>query len=180
MLVSQPRIKTLPSNVSGWRVVSGCLRKRRAVPRRRGLRSRRAWTSSRRAIPSLLRDSTVALYIPAAQSPPWQGASPAQTRVSSWPSRAHGHHPRPSTNGETLSDLFRTTPSCRANMSRLLLSCARSMLERHEDAVPKPLPEDRFCASRALGACTRDSGTPAPVCQRGTFRTAGNSSQEGR
>jgi hypothetical protein len=180
MLVSQPRIKTLPSNVSGWRVVSGSLRKRRAVPRRRGLRSRRAWTSSGRAIPSLLRDSTVALYIPAAQSPPWQGSSPAKTRVSARPSRAHGHHPRPSTNGETLSDLCSTTPSCRANMSRLILSCARSILERHEDAFPKPLPEDCFCASRALGACTRDSGTPALAYRLGTFRTAENRPQEGR
>jgi hypothetical protein len=32
-------------------------------------------------------------------SSPWQGSSPAKTRVSSRPSRAHGHHLRPSTNG---------------------------------------------------------------------------------
>jgi hypothetical protein len=71
-------------------------------------------------------------------------------------------------------------PSCWANMSRLILSCARSMLERQEDALLKPIPEDCFCASRALGARTRDAGTPAPACRLGTFRTAGNSPQEGR
>jgi hypothetical protein len=36
-------------------------------------------------------------------SAPWQGASPAQTRASSRPSRAHGHHLRPSTHCEKLS-----------------------------------------------------------------------------
>src|SRR5262249_15838626 len=38
-------------------------------------------------------------------SSPVQGASPAQTRAASRPSRAHGHHLRSSTNCEKLSDI---------------------------------------------------------------------------
>src|SRR2546426_2507203 len=37
-------------------------------------------------------------------SSPWQGSSPAKTRASSRPSRAHGHHLRPSTHCYKLSD----------------------------------------------------------------------------
>src|SRR5215813_1031690 len=37
-------------------------------------------------------------------SSPIQSASPAKTLASSRPSRAHGPHPRPSTNGEKWSD----------------------------------------------------------------------------
>src|SRR5262249_56834536 len=39
-------------------------------------------------------------------SSPLQGSSPAKTRAFSRPSRAHGHHLRPSTNCEKLSDLY--------------------------------------------------------------------------
>ena len=33
----------------------------------------------------------------------WQGASPAQTPASAWPSRPHGHPLRPAPHGETVS-----------------------------------------------------------------------------
>ena len=35
---------------------------------------------------------------------PWQGLSPAKTCAASRPSRAHGHHLRPSTNCYTFTD----------------------------------------------------------------------------
>ena len=38
----------------------------------------------------------------------WQGASPAQTPASAWPSRPHGHPLRPATHGETVSAANRT------------------------------------------------------------------------
>lgn len=43
-------------------------------------------------------------------SSPVQGASPAQTWASARPSRAHGHHLRPSTNCYKLSDRRQRLP----------------------------------------------------------------------
>ena len=68
-------------------------------------------------------------------SSPWQGSSPAKTRVASRPSRGSGHHLRPSTNCEKLSGL---------PVSRNFSDFVARQIERRRSVSPHRCPTDRM------------------------------------
>ena len=67
-------------------------------------------------------------------SAPLQGSSPAKTRTSSRPSRAHGHHLRPSPNCEKLSGPLYP----RGLIARGYLDNVLATLEHHGGLSPYP------------------------------------------